>query len=106
MPKLEGGKEKEVPDALKRAEVWEIWHKSKKERIFVIEQLDLLGSIERILSAASREMKLVANEQQILVSIADRLVVLGCEQPHIDKLLGAFLAKANESDPSHDLNIA
>jgi len=37
MPELEGGKEKEVPDALKRAEVWEIWHKSKKERIFVVE---------------------------------------------------------------------
>jgi hypothetical protein len=37
LPELEGGKEKEVPDALKRAEVWEIWHKSKKERIFVVE---------------------------------------------------------------------
>lgn len=37
LPELEGGKDKEVPDALKRAEVWEIWHKSKKERIFVIE---------------------------------------------------------------------
>lgn len=37
LPELEGGKDKEVPDALKRAEVWEIWHKSKKERIFVVE---------------------------------------------------------------------
>lgn len=30
-------RDKEVPEALKRAEVWEIWHKSKKERIFVVE---------------------------------------------------------------------
>lgn len=37
LPELEGGKEKEVPDALKRAEVWEIWHKSKKERLFIVE---------------------------------------------------------------------
>jgi hypothetical protein len=37
MPEIEGGKNKEVPDALKRSEVWEIWHKSKKERLFVVE---------------------------------------------------------------------
>ena len=30
-------RDKEVPEALKRAEVWEIWHKSKKERLFVVE---------------------------------------------------------------------
>lgn len=36
-PDLETHKGKDVPDSLKRAEVWEIWHKSKKERIFVVE---------------------------------------------------------------------
>lgn len=30
-------REKEMPESLKRAEVWEVWHKSKKERIFVVE---------------------------------------------------------------------
>jgi hypothetical protein len=30
-------RDKEVPESLKRAEVWEVWHKSKKERIFVVE---------------------------------------------------------------------
>lgn len=30
-------KGKEVPEALKRAEVWEIWHKAKTERVWVVE---------------------------------------------------------------------
>jgi hypothetical protein len=31
-----GNKDSEIPEDLKRAEVWEIWHKAKKERIWVV----------------------------------------------------------------------
>jgi len=31
-----GNKDSEIPEDLKRAEVWEIWHKPKKERLWVV----------------------------------------------------------------------
>jgi hypothetical protein len=36
-PDLGGDKDKECPEDLKRAEVWEIWNRSKKERVWVVE---------------------------------------------------------------------
>lgn len=35
-PDLDGQKDADIPDDLKRAEVWEIWHKAKKERLWVV----------------------------------------------------------------------
>lgn len=36
-PDMDGGKDRECPEDLKRAEVWEIWHKPKKERVWIVE---------------------------------------------------------------------
>ena len=35
-PDMDGAKDQDIPDDLKRAEVWEIWHKPKKERLWVV----------------------------------------------------------------------
>lgn len=35
-PDIDGKKDSDIPDDLKRAEVWEIWHKPKKERLWVV----------------------------------------------------------------------
>lgn len=36
-PDLDGAKDRDIPDELKRAEVWEVWDKSKKRRVWVVE---------------------------------------------------------------------